>query len=179
MWIFNCKLSDNLSHLCASFFTRSVINTCNNDNDDDNHHHHHHHHHHKNNHNHIHSNHNNIFLCESSTANYVWQFIAFIRVIFFTRFIINTCNNDTDDDDKRNGLLSAHEIAIKSINEVSMYSRGLLFYQIIPQRNDRKILWRYACEWNCWFSSTINTNTLYGQSFISRRCKNFFLKKLS
>ena len=59
---------------------------------------------------------------------------------FFTRFIINTCNNDTDDDDKRNGLLSAHEIAIKSINEVSMYSRGLLFYQIIPQRNDRKIL---------------------------------------
>ena len=72
----------------------------------------------------------------------VWQFIAFIRVIFFTRFIINTCNNDTDDDDKRNGLLSAHEIAIKSVNEVSMYSRGLLFYQIIPQRNDRKILWR-------------------------------------
>lgn len=59
---------------------------------------------------------------------------------FFTRFIINACNNDTDDDDKRNGLLSAHEIAIKSINEVSMYSRGLLFYQIIPQRNDRKIL---------------------------------------
>ena len=65
---------------------------------------------------------------------------------FLTRFIINTCNNDTDDDDddddddKRNGLLSAHESAIKSINEVSMYSRGLLFYQIIPQRNDRKIL---------------------------------------
>ena len=57
--------------------------------------------------------------------------------------LLNTCNSDTDDDDdddKRNGLLSAHEIAIKIINEVSMYSRGLLFYQIIPQRNDRKIL---------------------------------------
>ena len=73
MWIFNCKLSDNLSRLSASFFlNRFIINTCNNDNDD-------------------------------------------------------------DDDDKRNGLLSTHEIAIKSINEVSMYSRGLCTYQCKPR----------------------------------------------
>ena len=57
----------------------------------------------------------------------------FERMILFSFVLLS-------DDDKRNGLLSAHEIAIKSINEVSMYSRGLLFYQIIPQRNDRKIL---------------------------------------
>ena len=85
-----------------------------------------------------------IFFCVNLQLQTMSDNLSHLSASFFlTRFIINTCNNDTDDDDdddKRNGLLSAHEIPIKSINEVSMYSRGLLFYQIIPQRNDRKIL---------------------------------------